>query len=65
MTTHPETAIVAGVGLGLGATLCRRLAAGGYRVAGLARGTAACPDLIAELGPDRYQALSCDPRKSS
>lgn len=60
MTTQPETAIVAGVGPGLGAALCRRLAADGYRVAGLARGTAARPDLSAELGPDRYRALSCD-----
>jgi len=60
MTTHPETAIVAGVGPGLGAALCRHLAAGGYRVAGLARGTAVCPDLTTELGSDRFQSLSCD-----
>jgi NAD(P)-dependent dehydrogenase (short-subunit alcohol dehydrogenase family) len=60
MTAHPETAIVAGIGPGLGTALCRRLAAAGYRIAGLARGTAVCRDLSAELRPDRFQALSCD-----
>ena len=60
MTAQPATAIVAGVGAGLGKALCRRLADAGYRVAGLARGTAASGDLIAELGPERFQAVSCD-----
>ena len=60
MTAHPDTAIVAGVGPGLGTALCRRLADRGYRIAGLARGVAACRDLIAELGPDRFQTRSCD-----
>jgi NADP-dependent 3-hydroxy acid dehydrogenase YdfG len=60
MTEHPDTAIVAGVGSGLGKALCSRLAEAGYRVGGLARGTAASRDLAAELGPDRFLAMSCD-----
>ncbi|MCG6942707.1 MAG: SDR family NAD(P)-dependent oxidoreductase [Thiohalocapsa sp.] len=57
---HSDTAIVAGVGPGLGQALCRHLAEAGYRVAGLARRTTATPDLTAELGPDRFRTFSCD-----
>lgn len=60
MTDHSDIAIVAGVGSGLGAALCRRLAEAGYRVAGLARGTTTSRDLAADLGPDRFLALACD-----
>jgi NADP-dependent 3-hydroxy acid dehydrogenase YdfG len=60
MTEHPDTAIVAGVGSGLGKALCSRLAEAGYRVGGLARGTEASRDLAAELGPDRFLAMRCD-----
>ncbi|MCG6863542.1 MAG: SDR family NAD(P)-dependent oxidoreductase [Chromatiaceae bacterium] len=53
MTEQPDTAIVAGVGSGLGKALCHRFAEAGYRVGALARGTGASRDLAAELGPDR------------
>jgi NAD(P)-dependent dehydrogenase (short-subunit alcohol dehydrogenase family) len=60
MTEHQYTAIVAGVGEGLGKALCRRIAEAGYRVCGLARGTEASRDLATELGPDRFLAVGCD-----
>jgi len=60
MTKQPRTAIVAGVGSGLGQALCRQLANAGYRVAGLARGTEAIRDLLEELGSDRFLAACCD-----
>ena len=56
----PEIAIVAGVGSGLGKTLCRQLTSAGYRVAGLARTTAASQDLSDDLSPDRFLAVRCD-----
>ena len=49
MTDQTSTAIVAGIGPGLGDALCRRLADAGYRVVGLARGLA--QSLARELGP--------------
>lgn len=57
MPNTDQVAVVAGVGPGLGAALCRRLAAEGYRVAGLARS----PD--AGLTQDltgRIHLLACD-----
>ena len=56
------TAVVAGVGNGLGAALCRRLASAGYRVAGLARREEALSALAGELNRQghRFEALSCD-----
>ena len=58
--TKPDTAIVAGVGSGLGKTLCRQLTSAGYRVAGFARTTAASQDLSDGLSPDRFLAVRCD-----
>jgi hypothetical protein len=60
MTEYPDTAVVAGVGSGLGKALCRRLAEAAYRVCGLARGAEASWDLAAGLGPDRFLAVGCD-----
>lgn len=60
MTKHPETAIVAGVGSGLGKALCRHLADTGHRVAGLARGTEASQELLSGLGADRFMPVRCD-----
>lgn len=60
MTEHPGAAIVAGVGSGLGAAMCRDLAEAGYRVGGLARGAEGRRELAAELGPERFQAIRCD-----
>ncbi len=60
MTKQPDTAIVAGVGPGLGKALCRQLTSAGYRVAGFARTTAASQDLSDNLGPDRFLAIACD-----
>jgi NAD(P)-dependent dehydrogenase (short-subunit alcohol dehydrogenase family) len=50
-----KTAIVAGVGDGLGVALCKRLLAEGYAVAGLSRTATPQP----ELG-DNYLPLTCD-----
>ncbi len=55
-----RTAVVAGIGPGLGGALCRALVAGGYRVAGLARSAAAGEALEAELGKGAFRAFSCD-----
>jgi NAD(P)-dependent dehydrogenase (short-subunit alcohol dehydrogenase family) len=60
MTANPDTAIVAGVGPGLGEALCRHLANAGYRVGGLARGTSAGENLTAALGPDLFLSIGCD-----
>jgi NAD(P)-dependent dehydrogenase (short-subunit alcohol dehydrogenase family) len=45
----PGTAIVVGVGLGLGASLCRRFAAAGHPVAMAARNTAKLAPLLREI----------------
>lgn len=58
MPNDNRPAIVAGVGGGLGAALCRALAATGRPVAALAR--TAPSDLQEELGPERLMALACD-----
>jgi NAD(P)-dependent dehydrogenase (short-subunit alcohol dehydrogenase family) len=50
-----KTAIVAGVGDGLGMTLCKRLLADGYAVVGLSRTAAPQPGLGAN-----YLPLACD-----
>jgi NADP-dependent 3-hydroxy acid dehydrogenase YdfG len=60
MAEYPDTAVVAGVGSGLGSALCRRLAEAGYRVCALARRTEASRDLAAELGRDRFLPIGCD-----
>jgi NAD(P)-dependent dehydrogenase (short-subunit alcohol dehydrogenase family) len=65
MTRHPETAVVAGVGPGLGTALCRHLAAAGHRVAGLARGAGAVEGPLSDLGPDRFLGLRCDVRDAA
>ena len=56
------TAVVAGVGNGLGAALCRRLVEADYRVAGLARGEASAAALAEELNREghRFEGLTCD-----
>lgn len=60
MTQHPQQAIVAGAGPGLGEALCRRLTQAGYRVTALARSAEANRALADELGPDRFQPICCD-----
>jgi len=60
MTDQTKTAVVAGLGAGLGSALCRRLAAAGYRVAGLARSDTVGAALLEELGEERFLPLSCD-----
>ena len=49
MSEQHLTAVVAGVGPGLGAAVCRRLTAAGYAVAGLARSTKFGQQLANEL----------------
>jgi NAD(P)-dependent dehydrogenase (short-subunit alcohol dehydrogenase family) len=62
MTDSNPVAVVAGVGPGLGASLCRTLAGAGYRVAALARTERFAPGLAAEVhrpvGEMRFYA--CD-----
>ena len=55
-------AVVAGVGPGLGGALCRRLAAAGFRVVGLARSSDYGTKLAAEIGscPEGVQFFPCD-----
>lgn len=60
MTDPTRTAIVAGIGPGLGAALCRELAGAGYRVVGLARSAGAGEALLDALGPERFLPLACD-----
>lgn len=55
----PRTAVVAGVGPGLGASIARKLASEGCRVALLARSEAYLDDLAEELG-DRGLAVPTD-----
>ncbi len=62
MTKQDPIAVVAGVGPGLGAALCRKLAAAGYAVAGLARSTEFGDSLAAEVvaGGGRMSFAACD-----
>ncbi len=62
MTEQQPIAVVAGVGPGLGAALCRKLAASGHAVAALARGTAFGDKLAAEVAADGGQMafVPCD-----
>jgi len=57
-TTRKPLAIVTGVGPGTGASVARRFAQGGYRVAMLARDAARLAALEAEI-PDAF-AVTCD-----
>ena len=57
-TTRKPLAIVTGVGPGTGASVARRFAQGGYRVAMLARDAARLAALEAEI-PDAF-AVACD-----
>lgn len=62
MNNETQVAVIAGVGPGLGASLCRTLAGAGYRVAGLARGTAYGEQLASEINNagGRLLPLACD-----
>ena len=60
MTDNTQTAVVAGIGRGLGEALCRQLADAGYRVAGLARTATRGEALRETLGSDRFLPLRCD-----
>ena len=53
MSKQQPVAVVAGVGPGLGAAVCRKLAAAGYAVAGLARSTEFGDKLSAEVNAAR------------
>lgn len=57
MATVAPVALVAGVGPGLGAALCRRLAQAGYTVAGLARGARQAQCLMPEAIAETYLQL--------
>jgi short-subunit dehydrogenase len=50
--TEPRTAVIAGVGPGLGASIARRFAAEGLHVARFARTASYLDDLAAELDAD-------------
>ncbi|MDZ7752317.1 MAG: SDR family NAD(P)-dependent oxidoreductase [Gammaproteobacteria bacterium] len=54
-----RTAVVAGIGPGLGAALCRALVRDGYRVAGLARSATPGEALEEELGAGSFRAFQC------
>jgi NAD(P)-dependent dehydrogenase (short-subunit alcohol dehydrogenase family) len=60
MIDTPNCAIVAGIGPGLGAALCRELAGAGYRVVGLARSAGPGAALLDTLGPEHFLPLRCD-----
>ncbi len=60
MTDPTRTAIVAGIGPGLGGALCRELTGAGYRVVGLARSAGPGEALLKALGPERFLPLACD-----
>lgn len=62
MANDQRTALVTGVGLGLGAAICRRLAQDGYKVAGMSRSGQADAVLEKALnrGGRRYQGVHCD-----
>jgi NAD(P)-dependent dehydrogenase (short-subunit alcohol dehydrogenase family) len=59
MKISPPIALIAGVGPGLGRALCEQLLTSGYRVAGLARGSATNKDLT-RANPERYLGLMAD-----
>ena len=60
----PQVAVVAGVGPGLGAALCRRLAATGYAVAAVARSVTFCEELaaVARAAGATLSCYACDLR---
>lgn len=62
MNAEQSVAIVAGVGPGLGASLCRSLATAGYAVAGLARSVPPGKELVADIHRlgGRMSAYGCD-----
>lgn len=62
MNTEPTVAVVAGVGRGLGASLCRKLAMAGYTVAGLARSAGINVELSVEIARagGRMSFYACD-----
>lgn len=62
MPENNPLAIVAGVGPGLGAALCRQLSIAGYSVAGLARSRDYIVDLATEIqtGGGTARMLACD-----
>ena len=53
-------ALVTGASSGIGAAVCRDLAAEGYRVALLARRPDALADVVASLPGDGHISVSCD-----
>ena len=57
-TTQQPLALITGVGPGVGSSLVRRFAEGGYRVAMIARDTARLAELEAEV-PGAF-AMPCD-----
>ena len=60
MSERKKTAIVAGVGAGLGNDACEKLVDAGYCVAGLSRSGSGSDELIEKLGSDNYLHVSCD-----
>jgi len=60
MSDQNKTAIVAGVGVGLGDEICKQLVNAGYKVAGLSRNHSDRDELINKLGVDNYLPVSCD-----
>jgi NAD(P)-dependent dehydrogenase (short-subunit alcohol dehydrogenase family) len=59
MDFERSVAVVAGVGPGLGAALCRQLAAAGYKVAGLARSAEFGTKLAREIAANGGRLLMC------
>lgn len=60
MTFKNKTAVIAGIGPGLGGALCQKLVDNGYRVAGLARTTEAGKSLLKKLGEESFLSIQCD-----
>jgi NAD(P)-dependent dehydrogenase (short-subunit alcohol dehydrogenase family) len=66
MTAQPKkTAIIAGLGPGLGHALCLTLAEAGYAVGGISRSGSIDDQLIDELGASLYHPASADLTKAS